>query len=59
MGIGAAAFTVAFLLAAVQRSDASYWSFTFPAFIIVAVGTDFEFNVVNVSMLLSAMLYLI
>ncbi|KAM7183105.1 aminotriazole resistance protein [Rhypophila sp. PSN 637] len=40
MGIGAAGFTIAFLLAAVQP-------FTFPAFIIVVFGTDFEFNVVN------------
>lgn len=55
MGIGAAAFTAAFLLAAVQRSDASYWSFTFPAFIIVTAGTDFEFNVVNVSILFSSL----
>ncbi|KAM7213190.1 Major Facilitator Superfamily domain containing protein [Rhypophila decipiens] len=47
MGIGAAGFTIAFLLAAVQRSGASYWAFTFPAFIIVVFGTDFEFNVVN------------
>ncbi|RYP09584.1 hypothetical protein DL765_008394 [Monosporascus sp. GIB2] len=47
MGIGAAGFTVAFLLVAVQRSGVSYWAFTFPAFIIVVFGTDFEFNVVN------------
>ncbi|KAK3312983.1 putative aminotriazole resistance protein [Apodospora peruviana] len=47
MGIGAAGFTIAFLLAAVHRSGASYWAFTFPAFIMVVFGTDFEFNVVN------------
>ncbi|KAK8011677.1 hypothetical protein PG990_010642 [Apiospora arundinis] len=47
MGIGAAGFTISFLLAAVQRSGASYWAFTFPAFVIVVFGTDFEFNVVN------------
>ncbi|POR31082.1 Aminotriazole resistance [Tolypocladium paradoxum] len=47
MGIGAAAFTIAFLLAAVQRSGASYWAFTFPSLAIVVVGTDLEFNVVN------------
>ncbi|RYP39042.1 hypothetical protein DL767_002369 [Monosporascus sp. MG133] len=47
MGIGAAGFTIAFLLVAVQRSGASYWAFTFPAFIIIVFGTDFEFNVVN------------
>ncbi|GAO15900.1 hypothetical protein UVI_02051210 [Ustilaginoidea virens] len=47
MGIGAAAFTISFVLAAVQRSGASYWAFTFPALAIVVVGTDMEFNVVN------------
>ncbi|KAK8050899.1 hypothetical protein PG993_002284 [Apiospora rasikravindrae] len=47
MGIGAAGFTISFLLVAVQRSGASYWAFTFPAFVIVVFGTDFEFNVVN------------
>ena len=49
MGLGAAAFTVSFLLVAVQRSGDSYWVFTFPALAIVVVGTDLEFNVVNVS----------
>ncbi|CAI6332994.1 unnamed protein product [Periconia digitata] len=47
MGIGAAAFTLAFLLVGVQRSGSSYWAFTFPALAIVVIGTDFEFNVVN------------
>ncbi|PVI02979.1 major facilitator superfamily MFS-1, partial [Periconia macrospinosa] len=47
MGIGAAAFTISFLLVAVQRSGSSYWAFTFPALAIVVIGTDFEFNVVN------------
>lgn len=50
MGLGAAAFTISFLLAAIQRSGDSYWAFTFPALAIVVVGTDLEFNVVNVSM---------
>lgn len=49
MGIGAAAFTVSFLLVAVQRSGYSYWAFTFPALAIVVIGTDLEFNIVNVS----------
>ncbi len=49
MGIGAAAFTLSFLLVAVQRSGDSYWAFTFPALAIVVIGTDLEFNVVNVS----------
>ncbi|OAQ61202.1 aminotriazole resistance protein [Pochonia chlamydosporia 170] len=47
MGIGAAAFMVSFIFAAVQRSGSSYWAFTFPALCIVVVGTDLEFNVVN------------
>ena len=49
MGLGAAAFTISFLLVAVQRSRDSYWAYTFPALALVVVGTDFEFNVVNVS----------
>ena len=49
MGIGAVAYTVAFLLVAVQRSGVSYWAFTFPALAIVVIGTEFEFNVANVS----------
>lgn len=48
MGLGAAAFTISFLLVAVQRSGDSYWAFTFPALAIVVIGTDLEFNVVNV-----------
>ncbi|KAM0800480.1 major facilitator superfamily domain-containing protein [Usnea florida] len=47
MGLGAAAFTISFLLVAVQRSGASYWAFTFPSLAIVVIGTDLEFNVVN------------
>lgn len=57
MGIGAAGFTISFLLAAVQRSGASYWAFTFPAFVIVVFGTDFEFNVVNVSICRNPLLH--
>jgi len=53
MAIGAAGFTIAFLLVAVQRFGDSYWEFTFPALVLVVVGTDFEFNVVNVSSLRS------
>ena len=49
MGLGAAAFTIAFILVAVQRSGDSYWAFTFPALAIIVIGTDLEFNVVNVS----------
>ena len=49
MGVGATAFIISFLLVAVQRSGASYWAFTFPSLAIVVVGTDLEFNVVNVN----------
>jgi hypothetical protein len=49
MGIGAGAFIIAFLLVALQRTGDSYWAFTFPALVIVVIGTDLEFNVVNVS----------
>ena len=49
MGIGASAYTAAFLLLAVQRSSDSYWAFTFPALTIVVIGADLEFNVANVS----------
>ncbi|KAF9876104.1 aminotriazole resistance [Colletotrichum karsti] len=47
VGIGAASYTVAFLLVAVQRSGDSYWAFTFPALVIAVIGADFEFNVAN------------
>lgn len=53
IGIGAAAYTVAFLLIAVQRSGDSYWAFTFPALAIVVVGADLEFNVANMYVLSS------
>ncbi|KAF2475997.1 putative transporter [Lindgomyces ingoldianus] len=53
MGIGAAAYTMAFLLVAVQRSGDSYWAFTFPALAIVVVGADLEFNVANMYVLSS------
>jgi hypothetical protein len=48
MGLGATAFSISFLLVAFQYSGDSYWAFTFPALALVVVGTDLEFNVVNV-----------
>lgn len=49
MGIGAFAYFVSFLLAAVQRHGDSYWAFAFPALSLCVLGADFEFNVANVS----------
>lgn len=49
MAIGATAFTVSFLLAAVQHSGASSWAITFTAFTIVVVEIDLKLNVVNVN----------
>lgn len=47
MYIGTAAYTIAFLLLAVNRCSSSYWAFNFPAFILMVVGADLEFNVAN------------
>ncbi|OCK85281.1 MFS general substrate transporter [Lepidopterella palustris CBS 459.81] len=51
MGIGACAYVVSFLLAAVQRHGDSYWAFTFPALCLCVLGADFEFNVANMYVL--------
>lgn len=48
MGVGALAYFVSFMLAAVQRHGDSYWAFSFPALALCVVGADFEFNVANV-----------
>lgn len=48
MGIGAVAYVVSFVLAAVQRHGDSYWAFSFPALCLCVVGADFQFNVSNV-----------
>ena len=48
MYIGAGAYTVSFLLMAVNRRTDSYWAFYFPALILDVVGADLEFNVANV-----------
>ena len=49
VGIGAAALTVSFTLAAVQRYGDSYWAFSFPALCLCVIGVDFQFIVANVS----------
>ncbi|KAF2722070.1 major facilitator superfamily transporter [Polychaeton citri CBS 116435] len=47
MLIGTLAYSIAFLLLAVNRSSSSYWAFCFPSFILIVVGADLEFNVAN------------
>ena len=47
MYVGAIAYTVAFLLLAFNRHSSSYWAFSFPAFVLMVVGADLEFNVAN------------
>jgi MFS family permease len=47
MYIGTSAYLIAFILLSFNREDSSYWSFCFPAFVIIVIGADFEFNVAN------------
>lgn len=47
MGIGASAYTTAFLLYSVAKTRFSYWSLFFPGLALTVVGADFEFNVTN------------
>ena len=47
MYIGAAAYAIAFLLFAMNRTSSSYWAFYFPGFAIQVIGADLEFNVSN------------
>lgn len=47
MYIGTIAYTAAFLLLAFNRQSSSYWAFSFPAFVLMVVGADLEFNVAN------------
>lgn len=51
MGIGAWAYVVSFILAAVQRYGDSYWAFSFPALCLCVVGADFQFIVANASVI--------
>ncbi|KAF9701203.1 hypothetical protein EKO04_000213 [Ascochyta lentis] len=53
MGIGAWAYVVSFILAAVQRYGDSYWAFSFPALCLCVVGADFQFIVANMYVLSS------
>ena len=47
MGIGAFSYLVACTLLALNRTSDPYWAFCFPAFCIIVIGADFEFNVAN------------
>jgi putative Mn2+ efflux pump MntP len=49
VGIGAAALTTSFVLAASQRYGDSYWAFSFPALCLCVIGVDFQFVISNVS----------
>jgi len=48
MGIGAVAYTLSFLLEALNKTEYSYWPMIFPALCLGVVGADFQFNVTNV-----------
>ncbi|KAF2203030.1 MFS general substrate transporter [Delitschia confertaspora ATCC 74209] len=47
MGVGAVAYLIAFVLAAVNKDGITYWALLFPALCLCVIGTDFEFNVAN------------
>lgn len=47
MYIAAAAYSLAFLLLALNRASSSYWAFAFPALLLNVIGADLEFNVAN------------
>ena len=47
MLIATMAYASTFLLLAVNRHSTSYWALCFPAFILIVIGADLEFNVAN------------
>jgi MFS family permease len=47
MLVGKLGYTGAFVLLSLNRESSSYWAFCFPAFILMVVGADLEFNVAN------------
>lgn len=47
MLVGASSYMVAFILLGLNKESSSYWAFCFPAFCIMVIGADFEFNVAN------------
>ena len=53
MFIGTAAYTLAYLLLALNRTSSSYWAFCFPAFCVIVIGADLEFCVANMYVMTS------
>lgn len=51
MLIGATAYLVAFLIMSFTPDDGIYWGWYFVPLMLIVVGADTEFNVVNVSAL--------
>lgn len=47
MIVGASAYTIAFMLFALNRQHNSYWPFCFVGLTLAVVGADLEFNVAN------------
>lgn len=47
MIVGAVAYTISFMLMALNRQSDSYWPFCFVALTLAVVGADLEFNVAN------------
>lgn len=48
VGIGAFAYTAAFLILSFMDVKTTYWAFIFPSLVLVVVGADVQFNVANV-----------
>ncbi|KAF2210494.1 hypothetical protein CERZMDRAFT_113390 [Cercospora zeae-maydis SCOH1-5] len=53
MFIGAACYTTAFLLLALNRRSSSYWAFAFPAQVLIVTAADVQFNVCNMLVMTS------
>lgn len=54
VGIGALAYLGSVLLLALIQGNHPYWAFIFPALLLSVIGADLQFNVANVSILLSS-----
>ncbi|GAB7356859.1 hypothetical protein MBLNU459_g7729t1 [Dothideomycetes sp. NU459] len=48
MVASALAYTVSFLLAALNRQTSSYWCFCFTSLVLAVIGADVQFNVANI-----------
>lgn len=53
MAAGALSYLAADLLLSLMGAESNYWAFMFPALVLNVVGADFQFNVANVSLLIS------